>query len=271
MVLGERDVIGTSADPDSGWLILRIRKTGVLGAVAMVTVVSVVLSNAIGLSIGFITGVSLREYLRANALMSTLIPALVAPIVSGALFRLLFQLDAAKRELEIVSMTDPLTGAHNRRHFFRAGEQQAAKAAEATTVMMLDIDHFKHINDAHGHDAGDAVLCGLVARIKACLRRDDVFARTGGEEFSLILPRTGLEEARVVAERVRHAVAAAAFDGDGGPPVFVTISAGLAEVASGEDFSAAMKRADRQLYRAKSSGRNRVCWETEPAGQTQEA
>ncbi|HNL20813.1 MAG TPA: GGDEF domain-containing protein, partial [Rhodocyclaceae bacterium] len=122
-----------------------------------------------------------------------------------------------------------------------------------------DVDHFKHINDAHGHPAGDSVLTGMVALIGNSLRDTDILARMGGEEFALALPHTALEGAQEFSERIRLLVETTPLDLPGMAPLRITISIGVAEwQREEEDFDAVMRRADRALYEAKTSGRNRV-------------
>jgi diguanylate cyclase (GGDEF)-like protein len=139
---------------------------------------------------------------------------------------------------------------------------RAERLGAPFSVCLLDIDHFKAINDTHGHAAGDAVLRHLPDVAAVGLRGFDVFGRLGGEEFLLVLPGTDLAGAMVVAERVRAAVDTAGFPGiPAGGRVSVTL--GVAQGARGEEVSALLARADRALYLGKATGRNRV--ETDPA------
>jgi diguanylate cyclase (GGDEF)-like protein len=124
-------------------------------------------------------------------------------------------------------------------------------------LLLLDIDHFKAINDSHGHEVGDKVLVEVANVIKAQLRSQDLIARWGGEEFLAILPDTGLEQARASAERVRQALMQQRWSFDG-KSVAVTISVGVSEFQEGDELKSAINRADRALYRCKDDGRNRV-------------
>jgi two-component system cell cycle response regulator len=125
--------------------------------------------------------------------------------------------------------------------------------------MVLDIDHFKKVNDNHGHDVGDEILKGFAARVKRVVRGSDLLCRFGGEEFVIVMPETGLAIAKRVAERVRAAVAGAPFPVQGGARSLpITVSIGVAESHGGGTSEALFKRADQALYLAKSSGRNRV-------------
>ena len=139
---------------------------------------------------------------------------------------------------------------------------RAERLREPFSICLLDIDHFKSVNDTLGHAAGDAVLHELPSVAGQGLRGVDVFGRFGGEEFLLVLPGTDLEGARLVAERVRAAIEAAQFPGvPAGRRITVTL--GVAERAAGEDIRTLLKRADRALYAGKGAGRNRV--EVDPA------
>jgi diguanylate cyclase (GGDEF)-like protein len=171
----------------------------------------------------------------------------------------------AQKELEQrlwqLATTDVLTGVTNRRHFFEVAQAELSRAERhqhPTTVAMLDLDHFKAINDQLGHDKGDLALKNVVAAVKPQLRDSDVFARYGGEEFCILFPETPLEGALKTLERVRLAVTAAPLDeGDGNKRV-VTVSIGAAQWKPGETLDAVLRRADVALYEAKKTGRNRV-------------
>ena len=157
------------------------------------------------------------------------------------------------------AITDPLTGAFNRRHLQARLDERVAPAAAATAdannaLLLIDIDHFKLINDRHGHDVGDTVLCRLVAAVNARKRADDVLFRTGGEEFVLLLPHTPPDAALQVAEELRLRLAQAELL----PGQTVTVSIGVSALAPGQTAQAWTKAADTALYKAKRLGRNRV-------------
>ncbi|RZA31583.1 MAG: sensor domain-containing diguanylate cyclase, partial [Lysobacteraceae bacterium] len=156
---------------------------------------------------------------------------------------------------------DYLTGLANRRAFFEAAEQELSRSNSVprpTAVIVLDADHFKAINDRHGHPGGDAVLQHLAAVLGETFRAVDVVARIGGEEFAVLLPSTDLPRAAVVAERLRASVASQAVRFDGAR-IQYTVSAGVASVDDGEGgIDLLLKRADQALYAAKRAGRNRV-------------
>jgi diguanylate cyclase (GGDEF)-like protein len=182
-----------------------------------------------------------------------------------------FGLENAVNRARLVqrAFTDTLTGWHNRSYLeTRLGEEFARSQREQTPLvcLLLDVDHFKRVNDNHGHAAGDAVLREVARRVGAEVRGSDISARYGGEEFIVLLPRTRLETARLLAERVRAAVSAETFGvGVLDRPLTMTVSIGLAEyrpVDKLEDPEKAAKRlvadADRALYEAKAAGRNVV-------------
>jgi len=162
------------------------------------------------------------------------------------------------------SVTDALTNAHNREYFDSrlASELAYARRHEAPlSLIILDIDHFKHINDTYGHRVGDQALVNLVRTARPALRTEDVFCRYGGEEFAIILRTTDVEQAACVAERVRVIVSEMRVD-VGSSSVGLTVSLGCASLKCCESLTAEslISVADRRLYIAKNSGRNRVVW-----------
>ena len=165
-----------------------------------------------------------------------------------------------------LSSRDPLTGLANRRQFelTLAGEvDRVARAGEPAMVLMIDIDHFKKVNDTHGHPAGDVVLKSVGQALHDCIRPMDTVARFGGEEFSMILPNCAPTFAQAVAERIRMRVQGTRIALAPGIDVRVTVSIGGAFAPQWVRSSSLLwvERADQQLYRAKQTGRNRVCLE----------
>ncbi|RYB05924.1 GGDEF domain-containing protein [Lichenibacterium ramalinae] len=155
-----------------------------------------------------------------------------------------------------LAATDPLTGLANRRGLFAAVARRAGPPCGA--ILLIDIDHFKSINDTYGHDGGDAVLAGFPARLRGIMRQDDVMARWGGEEFLALLDRADVDTAVDIAERLCLAVSGSPFV-LGGADVTVTASIGVSVVAEGDArIDAALARADTALYAAKRNGRNQV-------------
>lgn len=169
--------------------------------------------------------------------------------------------DSLNASLEL-AVTDPLTGLFNRRYLEthgRALTEQAKAAGNPLSVLVVDIDHFKSVNDTHGHAAGDSVLRELAQRLRRNTRGVDLVCRMGGEEFIIVMPDTPLWRARQIAERLRSCIAAESFRVNGTTLVSVTASVGLAALeASTEGMDALFERADRALYAAKREGRNRV-------------
>ena len=173
--------------------------------------------------------------------------------------------DELKRSNELLrklSITDPLTHLHNRRHLMEMVEkefQRAARKGGYLSLVILDIDYFKKINDTYGHQEGDKVLASLADIVRKGLRSYDVAARYGGEEFVLLLPETPLYEAQTIAERLRTEVQDHIFNGSLQGQV-ITISLGVATYPSSriESIDSLFRQADEALYRAKQNGRNRV-------------
>jgi len=170
-------------------------------------------------------------------------------------------LTEANRLLQELASRDSLTEIYNRRHFQELASaelERARRSGRRVSLLLIDIDHFKRVNDSFGHSAGDEVLKGVVASIRVLLRDSDLFARIGGEELVVLMPETGLEAARLVAERLRIAIGAESHPAPNST-VTVTASIGLAVTASPpEPLAELLERADRALYAAKAAGRNRV-------------
>jgi diguanylate cyclase (GGDEF)-like protein len=165
------------------------------------------------------------------------------------------------QEVQEQAVTDSLTGFYNRRGFFTRGERELRRATlegRPVALIMLDIDHFKLINDRYGHAVGDVVLRTVAERCQANTRTSDLLARLGGDEFALLLPHTSLDLARQIAERIRIALADRPIAREGGL-VSVTLSLGVTTPADGHTgLEALLMRADAALYAAKAAGRNRV-------------
>jgi len=171
------------------------------------------------------------------------------------------ELEAAKLEAERQARTDVLTGLNNRRAFFELGEAidaQSRRYDHTYVVAMIDIDHFKGVNDTWGHEAGNLALQGVANIVGEMLRESDIFGRIGGEEFAVILPETGLQEGAALAERLREAIEGVRIETVRGL-INVTISVGVAALdASRETLETVVADADAAMYRAKNAGRNKV-------------
>ncbi len=161
------------------------------------------------------------------------------------------------RELEVLSVTDRLTGLYNRRKLDELLDEEMIRSrryAVQFAVIIMDIDHFKHVNDSHGHAVGDSVLQQMAQILRGRTRDADALARLGGEEFVIVCRHSGLQGAIDSAERTREAIAKHDFPGVGQ----VTASFGVAACSEGDTAAALLERADAALYRAKAAGRNRV-------------
>lgn len=172
------------------------------------------------------------------------------------------RLSALNKELEEISITDGLTRTFNRQHFMdriRLEVKRAHRYGANVSLLMMDIDHFKNVNDTFGHQAGDAVLAGVAARIRERLRETDLFARYGGEEFCVLAMAMDQGEAFTLAEKLREIIAGAAFEYSG-RNIQITISIGVAawRPSLRENFEELIRLADDALYAAKDQGRNRV-------------
>jgi diguanylate cyclase (GGDEF)-like protein len=170
---------------------------------------------------------------------------------------------ALRRQFEQAALSDALTGLPNRRWLDQMLPRIVQRHIHGSLpfgIGIMDIDHFKDINDTFGHPAGDAVLMRIAQIAHANLRPTDFAARMGGEEFALIFPNTDLAGAVGAAERLREAIGSAAFDHDGRRLSRVTVSIGLVALGPGEDFRGVLAQADQALYGAKQSGRNRTFW-----------
>ena len=173
--------------------------------------------------------------------------------------------DRADENNRVLAALDPLTGVANRRSLIAALDRDVARAQrmrEPMALMMVDIDHFKDVNDQYGHPAGDRVLCSVVNVLRQRVRAQDLVGRYGGEEFMVLLPDTGLTGAEQLARELCKAVEESRCPADGvpGPGIAVTVSIGVfgGRLESGDSWDMLIAAADRALYQAKNNGRNRV-------------
>lgn len=166
-----------------------------------------------------------------------------------------------QRELEALAWRDPLTGADNRRQFLRQAERQFAQAQRhhrPLCAILIDIDHFKSVNDRYGHAAGDRVIIAVAMAARTTLRSSDLFGRLGGEEFAALLPETEIDGALYLANRLRQAIETLSVE-ENGQSIRFTASFGVSAQLEGDsDLPALLHRADLALYDAKREGRNRV-------------
>lgn len=211
--------------------------------------------------VGFDLAESLSEWhRRAGQLLAGFLALLAVSLLALRAYRTAL---AQREELRKLATTDPLTGVANRRHLTETGEHEMERALRyqgRLALIMVDIDHFKAINDTWGHPTGDRVIQALAAAMTETLRKQDLIGRLGGEEFAAVLPETDADGAAALAERLRLTVEqAVVVTSDDGREVRFTLSAGVAALRPGDtSFEALLGRADQALYAAKGGGRNRV-------------
>ena len=217
--------------------------------------------------LGFIL-IILSEFLfhQRHLLYQDIVYLIVTGILEWIIFMVIafFQIKTARVVIKLgnFALTDPLTGIYNRRYLELYMEKIIPlyeEKEQTMTLIMFDIDHFKKINDTHGHHAGDMVLQKMVRVIKRAIRHNDVFVRIGGEEFVILLPNCSLEHGIKFAERIRKTVENTKFIYKG-IRIFVTVSIGVTEYKGGQDLEEFFEKADQALYQAKETGRNKVVW-----------
>jgi len=170
------------------------------------------------------------------------------------------ELGEALARIQELAIRDELTGLHNRRYMLEmlnSERSRAERSGQPWSICMVDLDHFKLVNDHHGHNVGDEVLASVAQVIREGLRDSDQVARWGGEEFLILFPSTDATEAKIVLERIRQALRNTGVSRSV-PELKVTFSAGVAACQSGDSLPVSIDRADRALYVAKASGRNRT-------------
>jgi len=195
--------------------------------------------------------------------IAVLVPIPLSIAFGGISFYLVVELERARARVHELAMVDPLTGLANRRRFVSAAKREldlAYRHQQPLAILLLDVDHFKAINDAHGHLVGDRVLVEVSRRCEQALRTTDLLARWGGEEFIVLLPNTPVEQAQQLAERMRRAISATAQLQLSEREVQVTVSVGAAGAMPGQSpmLDELIRLADLELYKAKHSGRDRV-------------
>jgi diguanylate cyclase (GGDEF)-like protein len=205
---------------------------------------------------GLITMATVLVQIRIGSEIAVRVGAtlLVTVVFANIFLQMIERLNAQMRSIAII---DPLTGAYNRRHmddYMETPIMLKKRYGTPASLLLIDADNFKSINDTFGHAVGDEILRELATRLRASLRSVDLLFRVGGEEFAVLLPESELAGALSVAEKLRAAVAAQPFHAD----LPVTISVGLGELRGNEAFRALLKRCDDALYQAKADGRNCV-------------
>jgi diguanylate cyclase (GGDEF)-like protein len=209
----------------------------------------------------------IRSIMFTNLAMGLLATCLIIVIVVLAV-------NYFQGRLEYLATVDELTGVANRRQFIRELKNEmdrAARYGHSVSLLMIDVDRFKAINDNYGHSAGDKVLVTLAETMQSSLRVSDMLGRLGGEEFGAILPETDLDEAVIVADRVRAEVETRTLDTERGP-FRVTVSLGAAAASAGSsEIEDLLQRADLAMYQAKERGRNQVCAAREHGGRYEDS
>ena len=239
-----------------------LRRHGVPLATAFLTIASVLVSVLVTVVVTVVTGGG--EVGPTGLAIAVTVPLIVAPLFTYQILRLAARLDQAEIQLQVLATTDPLTGALNRRHFVALAEKEFARAKRYNGVFSLiifDVDDFKHVNDTYGHPAGDQVLIALTNICHAESRTSDVFARYGGEEFVFLLPEAGHEHAVNFGERLRNILSAARIKYSA-HEIRLTVSMGIATYRTGViSLDNLLTEADDALYRAKREGKNRVAFQ----------
>jgi diguanylate cyclase (GGDEF)-like protein len=236
-----------------------VQRIGVQRATVVLVGLSVVASVLLTLLWHLVAGWRFSQH---SFIVAALVPVPIASLCAGYTLKLIVVLEQAMRRLEALAMTDSLTGVHNRRCFMQASAlefERATRHGRPMAIVLIDVDHFKRINDRHGHQSGDQSLIEIAQACQRTLRKTDLLARFGGEEFIVLLPETGQREAVRLAERMRAAVSSEVRLPGSGRPGGVTISLGAVAVSrSTPTLDILIQAADQALYDAKRAGRDRV-------------
>ncbi len=236
------------------------QKYSVKELVVITTIIAVIPSVFITLVVSFIFDLDFQGYM-IGLLLSTIIPGIVTPTLTYNYLVLFEKLEEAHKLVLFLSRRDDLTGIYNRAYTYELAEREIILAQRhdyPLSVMMIDVDFFKMINDQYGHPVGDDVLIQIVSLIKTEIRDSDILGRYGGEEFVVFLPHSNSQDSYEVAERIRLAVANAPFVA-GDETLSVTISIGIKMMdESAQNMDILVSCADKALYAAKQAGRNQV-------------
>lgn len=246
---------------DSRFLIQQLLdRHGVVKVTAGATVLAILLSILIMLLLSALLGDGVP---RDSLIISILAPAIIAPLLSFHTFKMLAELGETERQLKILSTTDELTGAFNRRYFMELASYELERCLSVEgrlSIAIMDFDNFKLINDRFGHMAGDQALREVSRICREAIRKSDIFARYGGDEFIFLFPQTGTEEAHECLQRVIEKVAALSFESQG-HTVAPRVSIGVHSFgAKSRSLDTILEKADLALYKSKQMGGSRVSW-----------
>lgn len=250
-------------DLDSLNSLPRSTQKEVVKRVALVSLVAVVASVAITVVIGYLVNEAPPD--PVGLMIAIIAPGVIAPCASYMNISLSYRLRLANERLKALSDTDPLTNTLNRRRFMEVAERELALAERhcyPTSIVIVDFDDFKQVNDKHGHTVGDTALVQTIDVMKSVIRESDVLARFGGEEFILLLPHTARQGAQSLAKRILERVEGTPVE-LGDAQLTITLSAGSVTCeTSRTPLDVLMSRADELLYESKQNGRNRCTAET---------
>ncbi len=226
-------------------------------SVILLTAIAVGLSLLVtAIAAGIVGGLTARSFI-----LATIVPLIVCPIMNLTFIRIFLELNSVEERLRKLAITDELTGVYNRRYFLEIADREVERSirfGKPFSIIMIDVDFFKRINDQNGHLAGDAVLKAIAEDCLRHCRIIDTFARFGGDEFIFLLPETSLEKALPFADRIRTAIAEMHIN-HLAASIAVTASLGVQTFAgAGETLERLLDRADRAMYDAKHSGKNRI-------------
>lgn len=225
---------------------------------AAVTVISVIASEAALLLVFLVAGDA--AFSKTNSFYTAIIvPVLVAVPICYLTARMAWQLNTAHAKLKELAHTDELTGLTNRRSFFQSAEtilQEASVARQPLSLLVIDADYFKQLNDTYGHATGDAALQFITEKLNASVRKTDFVCRLGGEEFAVLLPGLTEAEAELLGKRMLDKISSQPMFWDD-KIIEMSVSCGVADTTVSYEMTALFKAADDALYAAKTSGRNR--------------
>jgi diguanylate cyclase (GGDEF)-like protein len=240
-----------------------LKRFGVLKVTIAISIASIFFSNLIAVLFDTVSLIGNIQF--PSRFISTITPAIVAPVLIYVILRLVVEVNVAEEKLLALSITDELTGIYNRRWFVDIAEHQHAKAhryGETFSVALLDVDDFKKINDAYGHLIGDKALMQVAKICKENIRLPDICARYGGDEFIFLFPSTGKENARMCLERISGEISNNPIQHDG-YIINILVSIGIAEFSNKSlILNDVLREADMALYEAKRAGKNKVVLST---------